>query len=584
MKTSLTYLTKLLEMISVTAQFRAFPVTILVLLSTSSMNFANPVAVADPLDTAVENDIANRPHSYDYERIFWMTRHLMARKEVKAALREIFPELLEVSNRNMTSDQASELARLKDISEGQVFLALRENPKIWPDVERYIKEVPVIFEEKEGLTQAEYQSQQKARQRFLEAIMEWRNQPGVMEQLLEFNDVTKPVPMVNASGSSTYKIKGVYYNHPRFEGAGKRQKEIPADNLEHIWETFVRETSKEYMSNAFDFDLLSIARAISEKHTELGGKKASPEAVAEYYKNRDLEMTPELRESLIAEMESRNIIVGVDKEVANSRPAVADLVRLLVEAGVATVEVDSVSLNHQKIAVRDWSIPGKGTVLISSGNPTESGLVGDVRGHSEAHPNANHLTIIQSDLLAQLVHHELSKTLVMRFRGTNRYQSYTYPLSTAWHFKGTGEDYLLMAFSPNGALGNLGKYFLARLIRLASGPIRMLQFAFSEPEVTKALEEKAIEEKERFDFKSIGEKPFAVSYWSQFLRLIGYQRPTPQDVKEGAEEKYTASEHVPLKEALGLKKFREIVKNIRVAPRQYGSYKIKVGDIFKEIT
>lgn len=56
----------------------------------------------------------------------------------------------------------------------------------------------------------------------------------------------------------------------------------------------------------------------------------------------------------------------------------------LKKSGIFIHAVDSVGLNHQKMMSIDWTIPGEGKVVFSSGNLTQSciGAEGDLQRYA----------------------------------------------------------------------------------------------------------------------------------------------------------------------------------------------------------
>ncbi len=248
--------------------------------------------------------------------------------------------------------------------------------------------------------------------------------------------------------------------------------------------------------------------------------------------------------------------------------------------------MNSVGLNHQKMAAIDWTDPVKARALFSSGNLTQSCLhpLGDLKHLNpvpkESIPNANHVLTMKSWLLANLIQHELSKTFdaSMPLRGSQ------YPLNGAYQVTGPGvppetlEAYpkssVIVTFTPGGGYRNVNKNILARLLQQTSGPVRMIQFAYSADAVSEALRERAqreFRETGRFDFWSIGDTPFAMQGWSQFLKMSGLKL-----VKDETSRRYEEDPESSWAQSFDRRQFQSIRARVRIAPRAYGNRNMKI--------
>lgn len=347
-------------------------------------------------------------------------------------------------------------------------------------------------------------------------------------------DPTKHVRLVPPKGIWGYEDLKVYFSHPLESISGGL---TPADDLVKVWRDFIAQAKVEIVLNVFEFDLKSVADDLIQK-SKSGVK----------------------------------VRVGIDRSRVEMNPAVASIFDLLKHGGVEVHAVDSVGLNHQKMIAIDWSDLKNARVLFSSGNLTRSCLapLGDLDGIVDkpsalirpfAIPNANHVITMKSWLAANLVEHELSKTLDPQLALRGRH----YPTTGSYQITGPGvppetfeafpNPSFIISFTPGGGYRSVGKNLLVDVIKRNQGPIRMIQFAFSSEEVGQALLERARrdhQEKGEFDFLSVGDTSFAMRPWSQFLRLAGLKYLQPK---------------------------------IRIAPTEYGrrDFQLKVGGQLKSI-
>ncbi|MBL7688851.1 MAG: hypothetical protein JNJ49_12525 [Bdellovibrionaceae bacterium] len=363
-------------------------------------------------------------------------------------------------------------------------------------------------------------------------------------------DPTKHVRLVPPMGQPGYDDLRVYFSHPLIETGATR----PADNLVSAWRDFLLQAKHEIVLNVFDFDLLEIADVLVDK------AKAGI-----------------------------SVRVGIDKNMISERTEVKRVFDRLVSGGVLVVQVDSMRLNHQKVAAIDWSQTTNARALFSSGNLTQSclGPEGDLKDVPAVHrpkesiPNANHVITMKSWLAANLINHELSKTFdqSLGLRGAS------YPMTGAYQITGPGvppetfeaypEPSFVITFTPGGGYRDVGKNILARVIEKSSGPIRMIQFAYSAPAVAEALLAKATNAYRTrgiFDFYSVGDTPFALQGWSQFLKMSGYRR-----LKKNGATQFVIDEKSPWVTALRSEQIQDLRSRVRIAPFPYGDKQVKVG-------
>ncbi|MEQ1879259.1 MAG: hypothetical protein ABL958_21670, partial [Bdellovibrionia bacterium] len=234
------------------------------------------------------------------------------------------------------------------------------------------------------------------------------------------------------------------------------------------------------------------------------------------------------------------------------------------------------------LLAKDWSIRAKARSILLSGNLTQSciGKEGDglnlaVRP-KESIPNANHMIIVDSQELALVIQHELTKTIVHHLRGRD------YNLGGAFKImgpkvEGRAPSYMIIAFTPGGGLGDVNRDIIAQVIGLADGPMRMVQFAASSQTITDALfrkmEAQVLSGKE-FDFSSIADTPFAMAEWSLFLEISGFTIETlPDGTKRWVEPKDNI-----WKKVMGERAYQEFRDKVLVAPEVYGHHMAKQPD------
>jgi phosphatidylserine/phosphatidylglycerophosphate/cardiolipin synthase-like enzyme len=363
------------------------------------------------------------------------------------------------------------------------------------------------------------------------------------------SDPTKHTRLIPPAGKPGYENLKVYVSHPYFQDGQLK----PKDDLILAWINFIKMAKKEIVINVFDFDLVSVAELLVEK-AQAGVK----------------------------------VYVGVDKGVVAARPEVKRVVKILSDGGVKVTQVNSVGLNHQKVTAIDWSSIKDASVLFSSGNLTHSCLDkdGDLRGldplPKESVPNANHLITMKSFVLANLVRHELIKTLDDKFllRGKQ------FPINGSYQVTGPGidpyvleaypEPSIIITFAPNGGLKNINRNLIAHVLKKEKGSVRMIQFAFSSLDVEEALLWRAqqdTQETGNFDFKSVGDTPFAMREWSRFLIMSGLKMditPTSKTYSDDKDGKWWKT--------LGETQIQKIRKGIYVAPKIYGDHHLKINN------
>ncbi len=377
-----------------------------------------------------------------------------------------------------------------------------------------------------------------------------------LQQESSNHDATKHVRLIPPAGQPGYSELKAFVSHPYYLGDALQ----PASNLIQVWRDFIQGARKELILNVFDFDLEEVAQDLVE-----------------------------LRKKGVS------VRVGIDANVIAARPEVKKVHDLLKNGGVEVTAVNPVSLNHQKVSARDWSDPSIAAALLSSGNLTHSCLdpEGDLHGIAdrpkESVPNANHVLTMKSWLLANLLFHELSKTLgpSLHLRGSQ------YPLTGAYQITGPGVDpatleaypepSFIVTFTPGGGFGKANESILAQVIKQGKGPIRLVQFAYSSGPVADALLERAeadLQSHKDFDFQGVGDTPFAMQFWSQFLKMSGLKRMQT----EGDKSRYAEDPESPWSKRIAPKDLARIRESVHIAPPVYGNHKVKLDGKSVDVT
>ncbi|UXR65042.1 hypothetical protein EZJ49_02105 [Bdellovibrio bacteriovorus] len=190
-------------------------------------------------------------------------------------------------------------------------------------------------------------------------------------------------------------------------------------------------------------------------------------------------------------------------------------------------------------------------------------------------PNANHALLILGSLPAQATKAELKKTLEYKIRGQSQY-----PISGSYKIYGEKQKaneeapYIVLSFSPNGGEGDVNKSIYVPLIQNTKGSIEAVHFAFSSKQIQNALLERAtrdMQEKGHFEFRSVGDTPFAMREWSAFLLLSGLKKDLPSG-------KYLTDGEAPILQALGAAGVTDLQDKIRTAPAIYGERHFRLED------
>lgn len=474
----------------------------------------------------------------EMEELFQRTEQVMLNKLVLDFLNKTFPTALKVPAAIQSTYGLEE--KSSSLSTTQVLYILHHTRIHWALMDMYFARVT-----KENLETGEIKSFRKELRKKIRDIVK---QNGLDETINQLNNPTQPVQFKVAGQVSTFDNLTTFVNHPSLnDPMDPHSTHIPADDLKQVVLDFIAGAKKSIMYNVFEFNLLDIAKALAQKNKEGVSVHGGID-----------EATTTLDE--------RNI-------------AVRDFLLANASDTFKTTLVESAGLNHQKIMVRDWGTPNA-AILYLSGNFTQSciGPEGDLMDIPESLrpqqsiPNANHAISIKGLLPALVTYYQLRKTLIHELRGQNQY-----PVDGSYLLPGpkneSDQDFIILAYSPNGGMGDVNKDLIHRVITESHGPIWTMQFAFSSPELIQAIEEKAkMEFKEHgaFDFRAVGDPPFARQYWSGFLALSGLQQNTETKI-------YSEKEDFSLKVHLTDTQLKQWRSGIRIDPKTFGEFHIEVN-------
>lgn len=515
--------------------------------------------VKDEFDAKPEQELCVVPKKNDYPSIFCVTRNLLVNEKIQDFFRKQYKSTLVIPTAQAAfyrENYGVSISTRKAISETQMVYLFLNNPVVYTELDDLVR----LINENKGK-----RKDQAIADKFIE---KFKKQLASTDKIAAYSDPFEPLELPADSLSAApkhspgYSNLELYVTH-KFRNAKGKLVSPPAGGLKSIWINQIKKAQKEIVLNVFDFDLKEVAKALVERA-----------------KN------------------GVRVRVGIDGNTISARPEVQEVYEFLEAHGVSTFDVESVALNHQKMMAADWSIPGKGLVIFSSGNLTQSciGEEGDlvkqsesVRSKSNSIPNANHMVTFDSNVVASLINNELTKTFEMALRGKSDDRDNSnpsYPLSGVFKIwgpeplKGQEQPFILVAFSPGGGLGSMNATFLTKLIEASKpedGAYRMAQFAFSSKTVTKSLmrvASKLAKEGKPFDFKIVGDRPFAMREWSQFLSMSSLKRD--DDGEFISFKSLSSSPWKTLFEENRLN-YDRFKNNILVAPDQYGEKYVKIA-------
>lgn len=489
---------------------------------------------ADPVPGAESQGRSRlRKAAVDVPRMLDLARRVMKRKAARRFLRTILKEELEVSA--AVQKEFALPDRIKEPSLSQIVLLLKHNPDSWGTIEEYLQDVEP-FGEIDAVDEKDerYRALKKKWTANFKAMLK---KEEVLNTFRKLNDPLEPMELEAPDDRPGYRNAELYASHAIFDENGK---EVPASNLKQVLIDFIAGAKTNIKFNVFEYDLEDLNEAF-----------------------------------LAAADRGVKISGGIDKNVVLDEKHAE--VKALFDAlnaheNITMHLVDSVNLNHQKLIVSDYDDPINAKALFSSANFTQSGMgpEGDlVEIPAEERPewsvpNANHMVVMDSFLAAQVIATNLTLLLEDGLRGQELPLGGAFKVLGPDHDKDGEEDYAVITFSPRGGLGHISRDVIRRVILNTRGPLRFLQFVFSSEIVYEALLERArleIAEGGNFDFKSIGDTPFALRPWSMFLKLSGYILR-----KTGF---YAKNRAPALRKILGEEAYTALIDNIRIAPSQY---------------
>ena len=475
----------------------------------------------------------NTKTCYNYNELFLYARALMSQKAVRTVLKEKFPDALQVDNR--TAEILDMEGNVRDFSEHQLLNMMQQLPSSL----RSLKKILVDnIEDPDQLSEI-----------FDKLIEKFNQEHGSVDGFIDTSPPGAPFALTTPEEIPSFANIELYVNHPLLI-RGSLKTANPnfvtetmtgdkVNDLSKVVIDFIEQATKEIVINVYDFNHSDIAAAL-----------------------------------IAAADRGVSIRVGVDIRTSTQRPNAPHpvnplnvmIVKDMREAGIHVTSVNSTGLNHQKIIARDWSKKSKGAVLFSSANFTASGIhpMGDVmdgkiesKNFKYALPNANHMITLNSDVGAALINHELSKIIGVKDQFSTKFfddlglsdqtteggkyffqlRGSELPFSGSYKLIGSKNEEINITFTPGGALKSVNQLILSHMISTKKGSIRMAQFAFSSPHVAQALIERIAKDKRNdivTDFLSVGDKPFALSWWSQFLTLSDLTKSIPEDLVESS--------------------------------------------------
>ncbi len=522
--------------------------------------------VALPVQAAQETHLSKltiETTGLELEKMMDLSVRIMVNKELYKLINDTFGPLLETPT--------NEKPR---VSQSKIIFLLSQVKKDWIAIEKYLDKVP-----EEKVTDPEIKViHERFRKLFNDVIKDKK-----LIELIKTNLATnQPIRIVDKKHSLSYDDMEFYANHPRKElTRNGTVKTIPADDHRQVMIDLVNSAKPGDILhfNFYDLDLLDLAEAFIQAHKR--GVK---------------------------------VLGGVDKGVVESKPAAQEVFKKLKAAGVYVEAVDSVGLNHQKIIALQ-SAHGTSKTILSSGNPTQScsGPEGDLPEvpadirPKESIPNPNNMIVVEGEIPAIIAVAEIRKNIIYKLRGQSEF-----PISGAYQLLGPKRpgyqyhDWMLMAFSPNGGLGDINRDIFARVFRASSGPISGAFFSFSSEELALELTQKIVQEikfrrKEKRSMKDlvklVGDTRFAMRDFSMLLRLSGYRLvefdpadPTqlvtgqnnsikdPEEFDQGIKKEKNKKVYIedlndpiskPIRDLLSPKEFEEFRKGIRVTNKSF---------------
>lgn len=509
------------------------------------------VKLKSPLDLSVDrvriltqstNDQEIKNQEKNYQSLLELATEIQLHESLYHFLNEQFVEYLKIPEDRQKLFGWS--PQIKGLTETQILLLLLANPDLVKLTRQYIEHVPRDTQDKELITQEKIQLKRK----FSEIV---QSQPGLLTRFKDLADPTKPLNVASFDGQSTINKIEIFVNHPTTVTEFGQKMLKPASDLREEVIKFISGAEQELSANFFDFDIRLIAESFVNKANK-----------------------------------SVKVRVGIDEGVIETRQEVKDIADYLKNSKSENLKfysVNAVGLNHTKIIVRDPNGP-KAAIMLLSGNLTQSciGPEGDLihvpkeKRPIFSVPNANHAIVIHGKLPAIVARHHLNKIFDYGFRGQSGF-----PLGGAYKFyeapRGAAQvpHWMLLAFSPNGGMGDINNDILKQIILSTRGPIRFMQFAFSSKSIVDSLVLRAQMQGE-FDYGGIGDVTFALREFSAFLPLIGLGKNL--ETQKFEDSNYGMSTVADSKQMIQLR------QNFYLAPQIYGEKYTKIDGQYLKTT
>jgi phosphatidylserine/phosphatidylglycerophosphate/cardiolipin synthase-like enzyme len=500
--------------------------------------FVSQVFAAEGYNKKIPAELLN----YNLPVVLKMSRDLLTRDSVRELLQEELKDVLKLKPVIIGSPiNMPTMTIQREITESQFMEILLRNRDIWRMLNLYLKDIP-NNDKKDAATEAK---RVEWRKKFKEIFADKDLKKQVRTMLA---DPLRPLALYGKDATPGYSNMKYFANHE----VVLEDKVLPPSDLKQVLIDFVSQAKKEIAVNVFDFDLQDVAQVLIDK-----GRAGV------------------------------QVRIGIDgPNVIEKRPevkAVYDMLR--GQKNIFVHAVQPVGLNHQKLVAIDWSTPSGAKVLMSSGNFTQSciGPEGDAIEYGvtseKSVPNANHMITVDSYVLANLINHEISKTIDVGLQLRGR----EYNTSGIYQIFGTeGNDpkknsNMKITFTPGGGLGDVNRDIIAHAIRQSSGPIRMVQFVASSKVVEDALFNKMLDSKRKrrkFDFASVADTPFALREFSTFLKMSGYSKNLNA---KGASDRYAPMKPNRWAQNMSKATYQRMKNNILGAPSVYGMHMIDVG-------
>lgn len=503
-----------------------------------------PSLIAQTRNTVYTPTVLNVESFESFTRLSDLAQKVMAHPRLYQYLNEELSGFRQVAPDVQTRFQLPTMS--EGLSETQIMFLLQNNKDKWAVIEQYLKTVT-----EENATKNEKIAAFRKEMRAL--IKATFQDPAVVEKFIKLNSPAQPLSLQVAGEKLSFTDIQVFANREAYEDPNNPESRvIPADDLKSVVIDVIRSAKKSIYLNVFEFNLLDVAQ-----------------------------------ELIAANNRGVKVHIGIDASTTELGPGNLEVRKAFEEQmkkskSFKFTAVDSVGLNHQKIIVVDAGSK-KARTLFSSGNFTQSciGPEGDLvnipkeQRSKKSKPNSNHMIVIEGAAPALVTQQELVKTIDKKYRGRD------YRISGAYVFQGpkdpiTGQPTeVALAFSPNGGLGEVNRDLTQRVF-LASqkGEILAVHFAFSSPELVQTLEQriiKMVKQNQGFGFRSLGDPPFAMQFWSGFLALSGLRFN-----KENG--KYEINPDSELVKNLSASDLQRLQDQIRINPVEYGEFHEKLAD------